>query len=40
VNALDGAVIGVHHEDATAERREAREDSVAARKAAVQAKPR
>jgi len=41
VNALNGAVIGVHQEDAATERREARADSVAAaRKAAAQAKPR
>ena len=35
VNALNGAVIGVHHEDAATERREAREDSVAAAKKAL-----
>lgn len=41
VNALNGAVIGVHHEDAATERREAREDSVAAaKKAAARATPR
>ena len=41
VNALTGAVIGVHHESAATEKREAKEDSVAAaRKAAAQPKPR
>ncbi len=32
VNALTGAVLGVHHENAAAEQREARLDSTAARK--------
>ncbi len=32
VNALNGAVLGVHHENAAAERKEARADSAAARK--------
>jgi hypothetical protein len=32
VNALTGAVLGVHHENAAAEKKEARADSVAARK--------
>lgn len=41
VNALNGAVIGVHHENAATEKREAREDSVAAaKKAAGPSKPR
>ena len=34
VNALNGAVVGVHHESVAAEAREARADSAAARKAA------
>ncbi|MDB4909583.1 MAG: PepSY domain protein [Gemmatimonadetes bacterium] len=32
VNAITGAVLGVHHENAAAERKEARADSAAARK--------
>lgn len=41
VNALNGAVIGVHHEDAATEMREAREDSAAAaKKTAARATPR
>ena len=32
VNALNGAVLGVHHEGAAAERKEAQADSAAARK--------
>lgn len=40
VNALTGAVVGVHHESAATEAREARDDSVAAaRKAASRAPP-
>lgn len=40
VNAITGAVVGVHHESAATEAREAREDSVAAaRKSAGRAKP-
>jgi hypothetical protein len=32
VNAINGAVLGVHHENAAAEQKEARADSAAARK--------
>lgn len=40
VNALNGSIVGVHHESAATEAREAREDSAAAKKAAAQhAKP-
>ena len=40
VNAITGAVVGVHHESAATEAREARDDSVAAaRKSAERAKP-